>query len=223
MASVVKHRFKRKSLKKPDEFLTISQKAVDFFIAHSRVFLIAIACVLLAALTAAGINYYRANKIREASGAFASALRLYEQKQYSRAVAAFQEIADTRWTGPYRELSILYKANSQMRLNATAGALKTLDPILSSKNSFVKALAFKLKGDAQAALGQTNEAATSYQQAVSLNGPLQAESLLLQARQLERNGKPTDAAALYEKFLQSFPESSERPVVEARLKSIKGD
>jgi predicted negative regulator of RcsB-dependent stress response len=222
MASVAKYKITRKSLKKPDEFLTVSQKVVAFFIEHSRVSLIVAGCVLVAALAAVILNYERDNKLRQASTAFARAFDLYQQKRYEPAMAAFQRILDARGSGPYRELSLLYKANSQMHLMASASAIKTLEPVLSSPNSFFKALAFKLTGDAQATLGQTNAAAASYRQVAAINGPFMAESLLLQARQLEKSGQSGDAAGLYQKFLQSFPESSERAVAETRLDTIKG-
>jgi tetratricopeptide (TPR) repeat protein len=210
---MAKTRIRRKDLKRPDEFVTRSARAIVWLREHGR--LVAVgggaAIVLLAVI---GVSLaLRSAKIRDANedlGRAMASLRGEGTSEAAAELAAFSE----RWgsTG-VANLARLLEANTQLRLGSPEAAislLTTLEPRIGELAPYLQQQALYLWGAALEAQGDWSTAAARYADAAGKEGPYTGPALLGQARALERVGDKSAAEKLYRRAYDEFPELPSR-------------
>jgi predicted negative regulator of RcsB-dependent stress response len=217
-------RFRRKDLRQPDEFVTLSRRTVAYAEENrTTVFLVAGAIVLL---LAAVLIYRAVSASREAaaSRAYAAAHVFMEDRKYPEAASAFQSVADGYGSTGYAVLAQLEAANALLAADRAADAAIAYQKFLDygPPTDYLRQLALTRLAHADEKIGKNQEALAAYTAAAALNGPFSEEAFLGQARAAESAGDAAKARSLYEQFLTKFPASDQRTLVTARIVALGG-
>jgi predicted negative regulator of RcsB-dependent stress response len=217
-------RIRRKDLRQPDEFMTLSRRAVVYAEDNrTTVFLVggAIVLVLAAVLIYRAV---RASRETAASRAYAAAHVFMEDRKYSEAAGAFQAVADGYGSTGYAALAQLQAANALLAADRAAEAATAYQKFLDSgpPTDYLRQLALTRLAHAHEKNDKPQEALAAYGEAAALSGPFVEEALLGQARAAEAAGDAAHAKALYEQFLTKFPASDQRTLVTARIIALGG-
>src|SRR5687767_12382226 len=81
-----------KELREPDEFLSISQRAIDYATAHERQVTAAVLAVVMLVALALGVRQYRTWQRAGAEEAFAVAYRSYADGKFEQAAGEFRGV-----------------------------------------------------------------------------------------------------------------------------------
>ncbi len=215
-------RIRRKDLKQPDEFITLSRQAVSYVEEHRTtvVFVIGGLVLLLAAILA--FRTVRSSREVSAAQAYVQAHTLLDDKKYAEAATAFQQIADAYSSTSYADLALLQAANAQLLGGRPQEAAVTYQKVLDANpaTDYLRQLALVRLGEAQEQSDKVAEAGRSYAAAAELPGPYGEEALAGQARAAEAAGDTATAKDLYNRFLQKYPESDRVGLVTSRLVAL---
>jgi outer membrane protein assembly factor BamD (BamD/ComL family) len=215
-------RIRRKDLRQPDEFVTLSRQAVNYVEAHRTpvLFVIGTLVLLLAAILA--FRAVRASREASAAQAYVQAHALLDDKKYSEAAVAFQQISDGYSSTGYADLALLQAANASMLGGHPAEAAVAYQKFLDANppTDYLRQLALVRLGEALEQSDKPADAAHAYASAVDLQGPYGEEALAGQARTAEISGDTTAAKDLYGRFLQKYPESDRAALVTSRLVAL---
>ncbi len=212
----------RKELKRPDSFVTSGQQALKWGAEHQQLVAMAVGAVLAVALLIAGINAYLGTSSSQANEDFAKAFSALQGEEYAAAATQFGEVA-ARWSSnDVGLLSRLYAAQADLRAGNVDAAGATLQQLeqeslpdyLRQQVRIGLAVVAEEKADLQAAARQ-------YEAAVGIEGPYLGVALLGEARARQALGEKDAARALYQRFVDEFPESSEKSEAEAALANLK--
>ncbi len=213
---------RRKDLRRPDEFVTWSRWALAYAEENrTTLYLVAGAIVVVVAATVA---YRAAVASREASAgrAYREAHALLDQKKYTDAATAFQQVADSYGSTSYAPLARLEAANANLlggQLDTAAtGYQRFLDA--SPPTTDLRQLALTRLGNVKEQTGAVDDAEHAYTAAADIQGPFAQEALLGAARVAEQRGDTTKAKERYEQFLAKYPTSDQRGLVIARLVAL---
>ena len=113
---------RRKDLRKPDEFETLTGQAVDWADANrSLVGAIAVGILVIAAI-ALGIARWRASRDATASADFQAARARFVAGAFDEAEHGFAQVASDYPRAPFGRLAGLYRAHALARKGDAAGA-----------------------------------------------------------------------------------------------------
>ena len=212
-------RFRRKDLKRPDEFVSRGRDVIDWAQDNLRlVGQIAAACAVVFIGLAAFVSM-RAARSRQANEDLAHALAEFRGGRYSAAATQLSDVAG-RWSATTPgEIARLYGAQADLRANNLASATTALKEADSYANlpSYLKQQVKLSSGYAFEQDGKPKEAAEAYSQAAALEGPYTASALLGQARADEAQGDKAGAMKLYERLLNEFSQIPEIDQIKAKL------
>ena len=219
---MARRRFRRRDLKRPDEFVSRGRQLIAWSQANGRLLARGGAGVVAVVVIAAGIWSVRGARARQANEDLSRALSEFRAGHYAQAATQLADVAN-RWqsTAPGR-VATLYAANADILANNfdTAAALlqDTSDaqrwpPYLQQQALVSLAFALEGKGDRQTAEAR-------YGEAVTLGGPYTALAILGQARCREGLGDSAGARKLYECFAREFPQAPENDLVSAKLANL---
>lgn len=200
---------RKKLLKEPDEFLTLSDRAVRWAKTHARVLIIGVSSLVAALILVVGIQTYLNHRQAQGAQAFAQAFTYYAetvmgQAEPAQAAAAAKELAQV--VGQYGatdagQQAALALGEVHLRQGQFAEA-ETVLRELSEEPGLPAALAPLIwRGLGQALEGQKKyaEAAEAYQSAVMAAGPSLAGLFKLdQARALAAAGQASQAQEVYQ-------------------------
>jgi tetratricopeptide (TPR) repeat protein len=212
-------RFRRKDLKRPDEFVTAGRRLLEWTQQNSRR-AYQLGGAFVAVLVVVGAFYsLRGARARQANEDLAQALSGLRAGHYAEATTQLADVA-TRWqsTGPGRVAKLLaagaaLKANNYETVTTLlADVPESADwPVYLRQQALVTlAFALEQKGDAKAAAGR-------YAEAAGLSGPFEAEALLGEARCRQQLGESDAARQLYERFAHEFPQAAELEGMNLRI------
>jgi tetratricopeptide (TPR) repeat protein len=217
MAAQKKSISRKELLKKPDEFITTSNKIANWVTVHSR----AVIWVGLAVVLAAGgfFSYraYTAHQEKQGREAYFAAMEVPDTTKKIKKLADVAtdyprtQGAQKAWVS----LGNLYyhQKDFTRALNAYRSALTrgNLPPEFQSLIQESLAYVLEEKGDLK-------EAADTFSQILKGSDPLLKENAHLNlARVYIKLGKTKEARNTYQDFLKSFPESIYAPLVRDRL------
>jgi predicted negative regulator of RcsB-dependent stress response len=172
---------RKKLLKEPDEFLTISDRAVRWAKTHTRLLIVSVSSLLAAVLLVVGIQTYLNHRQAQGAQAFAQAFAYYAdtvvgQAEPAQAAAAARELAqvvEKFGATDAGQQAALALGEVHLRQGQYAEA-ETVLRDLSEEPGLPAALAPLIwRGLGQALEGQKKyaEAAEAYQGAVQASGP----------------------------------------------------
>ena len=217
-------RIRRKELRQPDEFVTLSRRAVAYAEENRTAFFMAVGglVVLLAAILI--FRSVRSSRETSASQAYAQAHALLDDKKYDDAATAFRQVADGYSSTGYANLAQLEAGNALLLAGKAGEAAVEYQKFLDAgpPTDYLRQLALVRLGYAQEQDGKLAEAGQTFASAAALQGPYAEEALAGQARVAEASGDTAAAKDLYARFLEKFPDSDRRALATSRLVALGG-
>jgi len=239
----------RKELLRQDEFLTTMEKSQQIWEEHKNLILtIAIAVVTVLVLTLGGISFFKARE-SNAAAALSEALRPYhgtvlgeqtpttaqddrmqfasEGEKYRASIDALKGVVNTYGSTDAGLVARLYVAHSKFNLGQYPQAREDYDAFradagnvyLAGISLMNSAQCLKMEGDLAGAAAAYQELVDS---AATLQFPLDTALCALADCKLAE-GDADQAAILYNRVVDEFPESSYRFVAEEKLSGLGSD
>jgi tetratricopeptide (TPR) repeat protein len=221
---VAKTRIRRKDLKKPDEFVTQTGKALEWMSVHYQL-VGAVAGVLILVGGAIGVTgAFRSARNRDANADLARAMASLRGSDLSNAATSLTETAQRWGSTRIAGLASLLAANTEIRLGQNDKAITRLSELLTTKSagelpSYLKQQALVAWGSALENKGDWTTAAAKYQEAADISGPYTAQAVLQEALAREQLGDKERATELYRKLYDQFPEFPDRELVRSKLQT----
>jgi len=194
---------RRKDLRKPDEFETLTGQAVDWADANrSLVGAIAVGILVIAAI-ALGIARWRTSRDAAASADFQAAHARFAAGSFDEAEHGFEQVASDYPRAPFGRLARLYRAHALARKGDAAAAATAYTEYLASSppTDYLHQEALTGLGHAQEASGDGKGALESFSQAGAVAGPFRTDALLSAARLHEAAGESDKAREIYASLL----------------------
>jgi predicted negative regulator of RcsB-dependent stress response len=215
-------RIRRKELRQPDEFVTLSRRAVVYLDENRTVFFMVLGGVILLLVAVLAYRTVRSSRQASAAQAYGQAHALLDDKKYAEAATAFQQVADGYSSTTYARLAQLEAANALLLAEKPAEAAAAYQKVLDAgpPTDYLRQLALVRLGQAEEQNDKATEAARAYASAAEMTGPYAEEALVGQARIAEASGDSKSAVDLYARFLEKYPESDRRALVTSRLASL---
>ncbi|MGH7896615.1 MAG: tetratricopeptide repeat protein [Candidatus Binatia bacterium] len=163
---------RRKELREPDEFLSLSSRFIEYAKQHEQqVTVAALALVVLVALTL-GIRWYRSAQAEHAAVAFGAAHRDFRAQKFDAAATGFARVSSAWPRTAYGELARLYLGNSYAELGKTAEAEAAFADAAKSRDQLLRQIAEYNLGLAKLKRGDKPGAAADLGAAAAVEGPL---------------------------------------------------
>lgn len=161
---------RRKQLKEPDEFLTLSKQVLDYAKQHEREVTLALVGLIALAAAALGVRAYRGWQESKAEAAFGAARRDFAAQKFETAASAFARVSATWPATSHGGLALVYLGNSYAELGKTKEAEQAFRQALSrARDDLVRQIAYYNLG----VLGSDQQAATTnLGSAAAIEGPL---------------------------------------------------
>jgi tetratricopeptide (TPR) repeat protein len=208
---MARRRFRRKDLKRPDEFVSRGREVLNWGTEHARALSWGAAAVAAVVLLAMGLASIRDARRRQSNEDLSHALTDFHDGRYEQAASQLAEVA-SRWQSTSAgRIAGLYAANADLDANNFESATVLLQDALSEHDwpSYLRqqtlvdlGYALEHKGDAAGAAGR-------YAEAAALEGPYTAQALRGEARCREQIGEKDKARELYQRLQRDFPEAAE--------------
>jgi predicted negative regulator of RcsB-dependent stress response len=221
---MARQRFRRKDLKRPDEFVTRGRAVILWARENVQTLSWAAGGFAVAVVAVAGFFSLRTARVRQANEDLAQALLGFQSGRYSEAANQLAGVADRWQATPIGHIASLYAAQAEVRADNIDAASTRLRDVVSGgepasylQQQALVDLAFVLerKGDPAAAAAQ-------YALAAGAEGPYTATAILGEARCREQAGEKEKARTLYERFAQEFSQAPEIEIVQAKIAALKG-
>lgn len=218
---MAKERVSRKSLKAPDEFMTLTGQGLEW-LQKNRTMVTWVACGIVALIVALSLNAsFRAARAREANDDLSRALSAFRNDDMATATTALKEVAD-RWSGSVQgQIATGIRPSAELRSGSrdtvaadAQTALQTtpdLPAYLHQQMRLTWAVALEEKS-------QWKEAAEKYAEAAAGSGPYRSLAVLGEARTRAQLGEKERARELYQKYVEEFPDVPDREMIEAKTR-----
>jgi tetratricopeptide (TPR) repeat protein len=215
-----KVRLRRKDIKQPDEFITLSNKALSWAREHLQLVTWAGAAVVVLLVTVGIVTAYRAARERDANADLARALAKLGSNDYAGAASELVDISG-RWEGtPVAPVAAMLGANAALRGGDPDTAIEVLTRLQSSSTTLPVYMQQELLLGWAAALEakqQWLDAAAKYKDAAAVSGPYTGDAVIGEARTRELGGDGERARELYRQAYEQFPDLPDRDMVAAKL------
>jgi tetratricopeptide (TPR) repeat protein len=215
-------RITRKNIRQPDQFLILTGRVLEFVEKYKTLCLLSLAGILLLGLASAGWSLYRERQDQLAATDFNKALALFRSGKFREAVTGF-ETANTYRSSTLSGYALLYQANSYLELKDTENAIKALERLVAQerKPTLLRQIALLNLGQAQESRGQWKEAAQSYANAETIDGPYKEDAMLNKARCAIEAKDYAQALESYKGYLKTYPNSPKNSEVSLRVQKLE--
>jgi tetratricopeptide (TPR) repeat protein len=219
---MARRRFRRKDLKRPDEFVTQGWHLLTWAGENSRQLSWGLAGIVILALLVTAFVSLRSARVRQANDELGRALGEFRAGHYANAATQLGEVA-SHWqsTAPGR-IAALYAANAELKAQHLDAAIAGFQALAGANDwpSYLQQEVLLGLGSAMQRKGDSAAAATTFQQAAALEGPYRAGAILGEARCREQLGEKDKARELYQRFQLDFPDAAAAELVAARLQQL---
>lgn len=214
-------KLRHKDLKQPDEFISLSNRAIAWAQKNQTTVLAAVGVAVAVVLVAAGVRWYAQSRAEASARQFYGANELFKREQWDQAQKDFASLASAYGGTPYGNLAKLYAGRAALNASKPGEALPFLTEFVASPPS----PAFEQIGRIALAraLADTSNVTGAREQldrAMLLDGPLKPEALIRLARIEESDGSKEKAIELYKQYLTDQPDGSAAPLARARLLAL---
>lgn len=218
MATSERVKIDRKSLRQPDEFQTLTTQAADWAQQHQSALIATAVALLVIALAAGGVAWWRARQAEAASIRFRAAHQAFEAARYPEAIASFASLGADYGSTPFGRLAALYRGHALARSGDAAGAATAYGEYLAAgpETEYLRQEALASLGRAREASGDAAAAREAFDEAAAMSGPFKIEAQLGQARLAEAAGDPERARTIYAAMLADAPAGPLRAFLEAK-------
>jgi len=213
---------RRKDLRKPDEFETLTGQAVDWA-QQNRPVVFAIAGVaIVVALVALGVARWRSSRNESAATMFVGAQAAFAESNWTDAAQRFTDVAEEYPGAPFGRLAKLYRAHALARQGDHAAAATAYGEYVASDppTEYLRQEALLGLGHAKEAGGDTAGALEAYTQAGALGGPYRTEALLAAGRLQAASGHANEARAVYESLLKTASDEETKALLTRKLAAL---
>ncbi len=216
---MARKRIKKKDIKKPDEFITLSSKIIAWSRDNIRLLLGASGAVVFFILVVGGVFAFKAQRETKARALYSEAITLYPTATSAKALSA-QEYAAV--AAKLEELKSLYGStvvgtNAFVDLGSVYFQIGDYDKAISCYMDFLEradsrsalhAFVLESLGETYEAKGSYGKALEVYQQLASESAPIyQAQAQLYLGRVYEAMGDQEKAMKHYESYLDTNPQT----------------
>lgn len=164
---------RRKDLREPDEFLTLSAQALEYAKQHEREVTLAVFGVIALVAVALGVRWYRSWQEAQAETVFGSARRDFSAQKFDQAAQGFERVSSAWPNTLHGRLALTYLGNSYAELGKTKEAEAAFEKALQNGSDpvLVQIARYNL-GVLKGAGGDKAGAAKELGAATTLEGPL---------------------------------------------------
>lgn len=164
---------RRKDLKEPDEFLTLSKRFLEYAGAHERELTIAVLALVGIGAIALGIRWHRSWQLGKAEAAFGAARLELAAQRLPTAAERFAKVG-AEWPGTrYGELALVYTGNCYAELGKDNEASSAYERALADgRDPVVRQIAHYNLGILKAKAGDKAGSAKELGAAAETEGPL---------------------------------------------------
>ena len=164
---------RRRQLKEPDEFLTLSRRFLEYARQHEReVTLAALGLVAVVAL-ALGVRWYRSWEEGKAEAAFGAARRDFTAQRFDSAAEGFRRVTSNWPRTSHGRLAFVYLGNSYAELGKTKEAQDAFQQALQQdSDDLLRQIAHYNLGLLKMKAADKAGAATELGAAATADGPL---------------------------------------------------
>jgi predicted negative regulator of RcsB-dependent stress response len=210
---------RRKDLRRPDEFETLTGQAAAWADEHRNVVIAAVTALVVIGLAFLVVGRWRASRNEAASAAFRAAQTSFEAGQFPQAAEAFATLASTYPGAPFGRLAGLYRAHALARQGDPGGAAAAYADYLATSPDadYLRQEALVGLARAKEGSGDTAAALDAFTQAGALPGPYRSDALLGEARLLEASGQAEKAHELYAQVLKDTADTELQALLKAKL------
>lgn len=189
-------RVRRKDLKGPDEFLSFTQRALEYARQNEREVTIVVLALVGVVAVALGIRGYRSWQLGRAVQSFGRAYQEFAADHLERAADGFTAVASA-WPGtPQGELALLYLGNCYADLRNDSAAKAAFTDLLAGTNDEgLRQIARYNLGVLKQKTGDTAGAAEEFHAAAATAGPLRGVAWFAGIRMQGTRGQSTDVAS----------------------------
>jgi outer membrane protein assembly factor BamD (BamD/ComL family) len=218
-----RQRFRRKDLKRPDEFVSRGNQFMEWAQENGRLLGYAGGGVVVVALIILGVLAARTARLRQANEDLSGALAEFRNAHYGEAATQLSEVAD-RWQATNAgRIAGLYAGSANLKADNFDRATTLLQNVVNAPDwpSYLRQEALLDLGYAFESKNDLQNAAARFSEASALEGPYVAMAVLGEARCREAAGEKDKARALYERFTREFPQAPEVEFIEAKVAGLK--
>src|SRR6266516_6199621 len=212
-------KIRRKDLRKPDEFETLTGQAVAWADEHRPVGygLVALAVVVLVASLAVG--RWRTSRNEAAAVAFRSAQESFDEGKFQEAAQGFAYVVERYPGAPFGRLAVLYRAHALARQGDQAAAATAYGEYLASAAvpDYLRQEALVGLARAKEAAGDMAGALDAYTQAGALPGAYRDDALLSAARLEQAAGHADLAQAIYAGLVKDAADPQTKALAAAKV------
>ncbi|MBF0524065.1 MAG: tetratricopeptide repeat protein [Deltaproteobacteria bacterium] len=232
---MIKKRVTRKDLvKAPDEFQTLTSKAIDFLSFHQKKAMVGVAVivvVLALVLVVRGYTNMMNNRAmvlyNEGNASLEQALPTNDEAVYKQALAKFEQLVKDYPRSRVIALAFIQAGNVQYNLKnydrATENYQNFLNKVRSDDNDF-RLLAYNGLGYCYEALAKYKDAAEYYERAASVpDSYVKDQARLSKARVLLKGGNWSEALKTYEEILKTQADSLDADLIRQQINQINQD
>jgi predicted negative regulator of RcsB-dependent stress response len=218
-----KVRLRRKDIKQPDEFITLSTQALAWARAHQQLVTWSGAGILVLMIAIGIGSAYRSARSRDANADLAHAMTKLQANDYQSAATDLDAVA-SRWDGTrVARVAALLGANAALDAGEADNAIAQLSRIQSSEMSdlpgYLQQQVLVAWGAALEAKQQWLDAAAKYKDAAAMTGPYTGQAVVGEARARELGGDVDRARELYRQAYEQFPDLPQRELIATKLPS----
>jgi tetratricopeptide (TPR) repeat protein len=211
-------RIRRKDLRAPDEFATLTTRAAAWMAAHRRLVGATGGALLAAGVVALVVGRHLAVRNEAAAREFGVAHARFAAGQFADAATGFAALAETYPRAPFGRLARLYRGHSLAREGKMAAAVTAYEEFLRvAQGDVLRQEALALLGQAREAAGDRAGALDAYAEAGEMEGPYRADALLGAARLHESAGRHAEAQELYRRLDEDAGDPGLKALLQAKL------
>jgi tetratricopeptide (TPR) repeat protein len=170
---------RRRELKEPDEFLTITGRVLDYAKEHEREITFAALGLALLMVLALGVRWYRGWQQDKAEAAFGAARRDFAAQKFDTAATGFERVSHEWPNTSFGPLALVYLGNSYAELDKRKEAEQAFrDALGASRDPLIRQIAEYNLGLLANKTGDQKAAVEALGKAVEIEGPLRAPAWL---------------------------------------------
>lgn len=215
-----KARLRRKDIKQPDEFITVTTRALEWARAHQPLVVWSGAGLVALLVGLAIVAAYSGARERDANADLARALTAFGANDYAAASTDLIAISG-RWEGTgVAPLAGLLGANAAIDAGDADKAIAALAGLQATSARLPAYLQQELLlawGSALESKQQWLDAAAKYKEAAAVSGPYTGNAILGEARTRELGGDADRARELYRQAYDQFPDLPERDLIATKI------
>jgi len=223
----------KKKLKKPDEFITLTERTFLFVTHHSKSIAVGVGIVLILLLLVFSFQKWNKKNEQNAYQMFYWAVETYQMvsspsrdgspQEYRTVLEKFDEVV-TKYPRTWSaRIALLYKGNIYLRLAEFDDATKAYETFLqkTGKQKLYRSFALDGLGYSYEGKKEYQKAADAYQRLVGLGGDFQsADAYLGLGRCYEKMGRTEEALENYKNFIRVSKKSEMANIILRKISDL---